>query len=74
MKYVKKYISIVSIEAATNNIVKSIKAKRVTFTDQLGTIGGTLGLFSGISILSVIEILFCVARLFKNVMMDKIPG
>ncbi len=31
---------------------------KVSFTDQLGVIGGNLGLFTGVSILSVVEVVF----------------
>ena len=45
--YVRKYVSFVTIEALNNEVLKSYKERRVSFTDQLATIGGTLGLFSG---------------------------
>jgi hypothetical protein len=58
--FVAEYIAIVSVESPTNTVTKSAREPRVTFIDQLGTIGGTLGLFTGISILSMIEIGFFV--------------
>ena len=36
----------------------------VTFGDQLGAIGGTLGLFAGFSIISGVEILYFVLKGF----------
>ena len=54
--YVKKYVAYVDVEGSVNSVMKSQRQKRVTFTDQLSMIGGTLGLFSGISILSLCEV------------------
>ena len=60
-EYVQKYISIVSVEAPTSVVLKSIREERDTFSDKLAVIGGTLGLFSGMSILSMVEIIcFCL--------------
>ena len=60
-EYVQKYISIVSVEAPTSVVLKSTREQRNTFSDKLAVIGGTLGLFSGMSILSMVEILcFCI--------------
>ena len=59
--YFRKYISIVSVETPTNTAVKSKRVQRTTFFDKLATVGGTLGLFSGLSILSMVEIIcFCL--------------
>ena len=35
-----------------------------SFEDQLGVVGGTMGLFTGFSILSGVEIIFYLAKLF----------
>ena len=40
---------------------------KVSFEAQLGLIGGTLGLFSGFSILSIIEIVYYAVRMFMSV-------
>ena len=53
--YVRKYVSLVEVEASVNSVTKSLRKERVTFTDQLSMVGGTLGLFTGISILSLCE-------------------
>ena len=59
--YVRKYVSIVTIETPTHTVIKSKRVQRTTFFDKLATIGGTLGLFSGLSILSMVEIIcFCL--------------
>ena len=73
--YVAEYIAIVTVESPTNTVTKSARETRVTFIDQLGTIGGTLGLFTGISILSMIEIvvfLFTLLRSFFLIREDDI--
>jgi hypothetical protein len=40
------------------------KNEKVTFEDQLGVIGGTMGLLTGFSILSAVEIVFFVIKFF----------
>lgn len=65
-EYLKKYISIVSIETPTDTVVKSSRVKKVTWNEQLAFIGGTLGLFSGISFLSVVEIVCFCLTIFKH--------
>ena len=61
-EYINKYVSYVSIEALESEVLKSRKERRVSFGDQLAAIGGTLGLFLGMSIISAIEI---ICFLFK---------
>ena len=59
--YVKKYVAIVTVETPVDTVIKSKRIARTTFNDQLAVVGGTLGLFSGISILSMVEVLcFCL--------------
>ena len=59
--YLQKYISIVTVETPTSTIIKSKRVKAVSFIKQLAIVGGTLGLFSGVSILSMVEIVcFCL--------------
>ena len=68
--YVKNFVSLVSVSSPTASVMKSVRDKRFTFNDQLGTIGGTLGLFTGMSILSMIEVFIFVFVLAKSVMME----
>ena len=57
----KKYVAIVTVETPVDTVIKSKRIARTTFNDQLAVVGGTLGLFSGISILSMVEVLcFCL--------------
>ena len=43
------------------------KAKRVKFEDMLGVVGGTMGLLTGFSIISGIEIIFFCLRSVVNI-------
>lgn len=63
--YVQNHISIVTIETPTDTVVKSKRIQRITFNDQLAFIGGTLGLFTGISILSIVEVLCICLKMTK---------
>ena len=59
--YILKYISIVTVETPVDSVVRVKRVVRITFNDQLAVIGGTLGLFTGISILSMVEfVCFCL--------------
>ena len=59
--YVSKYISIITVETPVNSVVKAKRVARISFNDQLAVIGGTLGLFTGISVLSMVEfVCFCL--------------
>ena len=46
-------------EPMVTNVQRDIK---VTFVDQLGTIGGTLGLFCGLSIVSMVEFVYWIYK------------
>ena len=74
-EYLKKYVAIVTIETPVDTVIKSKRIARTTFNEQLAVVGGTLGLFTGISILSVIEVLcFCLTLTKRMCLMgqDKI--
>ena len=50
-----------------------IKKDRATkFADMLSAIGGTMGLFTGFSIISGVEILYYVGMIFLNLLKKKI--
>ena len=65
-QFIEKFIALVSVESPTSTVTKSTREPRVTFMDQLGTIGGTLGLFTGMSILSLIGVAFFLYAYFKS--------
>ena len=61
LEYVSKYVSILTVEAPVDSVIKAKRVQRTTLNDELAVVGGTLGLFSGISILSMVEIFcFCI--------------
>ena len=64
--YVEKFVAMVNVESPTSSVIKSSRETRVTFLDQLGTIGGTLGLFTGMSILSMVEVGFFIISFFRG--------
>ena len=64
--YVHRYVSIVTIETPTSTVIKSRKVKAISFIEQLATVGGTLGLFSGVSILSMVEVVCFFLTLAKH--------
>ena len=70
--YVKNFISFVSVSSPTTSVMKTVHDKRFTFNDQLGTIGGTLGLFTGMSVLSMIEVFFFAVVLVKCIIQELI--
>ena len=52
-----------TVETPTNTVIKSTKAQRITFSEQLAFVGGTMGLFTGMSILSFVEIICFVFKI-----------
>ena len=66
LQFIDKFVGMVSVESPTSTVTKSAREPRVTFIDQLGTIGGTLGLFTGMSVLSMVEVVFFLVTFFKS--------
>ena len=56
----------------TSTYDKIERDKKVTLEGQLGLIGGTMGLLTGFSILSGVEILYYLARLFLSLWRKRI--
>ena len=63
--YVNRYVSYVSIDSPINGVTKSVREQRVNFSEKLAIFGGTLGLFSGMSLLSIMEIFCFITRFCK---------
>ena len=59
-----KLIQIYFDTATYDEIVKDVK---VTLEAQLGLIGGTMGLLTGFSILSGVEIVYYIIKLFTSI-------
>ena len=65
MKYVKMYFQ------ETQTFDKITKDRAEKFVDQLSAIGGTLGLLTGFSIISGIEIVYFLIRIISNIFQRK---
>ena len=63
--FVEKYVAIVSVQSPTSTVSHSIRDVRDTFIERLGLLGGTVGLFTGFSLLSMLDWAFFLIRLFK---------
>jgi hypothetical protein len=62
-----------ALRAYCSNIYcESRREQRDTFSDKLAVIGGTLGLFSGMSILSMVEII-CLCLKVSRRSWNRIP-
>ena len=68
--YVKKYVSFLTVESPTESVSKSSVDRRTSIDDQIGVIGGTLGICIGTSILSFGEIILCIYIIFKGIGQD----
>ena len=70
-EFVENFIAFVSIESTTTSVVNSKRESyTVSFNDQMGTIGGTLGLFTGMSLLSFVEIIFLIFMLVMGTVQE----
>ena len=48
------------------NVMQVVKSIRVSFGDKLGIAGGTIGLFTGLSLISVFETVYWFIRWLKE--------
>jgi hypothetical protein len=62
--FVEKYIAMVTVETPTNVVVKSFKDQRASFVEKIGLVGGTIGLFTGLSFLSLLDWAIIIYRFF----------
>ncbi len=60
---VKRDLAFVSFDITKPTIQKVVRRERVTIADLLGSLGGTLGLFTGMSMLSIAEVIFWIYKL-----------
>ena len=65
-------VQFIKIYLATATFDKIEKDEKVTTEAALGLIGGTMGLFTGFSILSGVEIIYYLAKFFVSLRFDKI--
>ena len=69
--YQPPLIQLVKIHLATATFDQIEKDVKVTTEAALGLIGGTMGLFTGFSILSGIEIICHIAKFFMSLRLNK---
>ena len=63
------YLQILTDNHPSNMAIKSRRDETINFSGRLAAIGGTLGLFAGISILSMVEVL-CIIFSFVNLIVQ----
>ena len=56
-QFVQKYVSIVTVESPTDVIALISREKSANFHEKIGVLGGELGLFTGASIVTILDIL-----------------
>ena len=59
-------MQIVNVQLGTPTFDEVERSERVTIEAALGLIGGTMGLFTGFSILSGVEIVYHLAKVFMS--------
>ena len=64
MRYVKIYFKTPKFDRIT-------KDRAAKFVDMLSAVGGTMGLLTGFSIISGVEILYFVGKMFLNLFNKK---
>ena len=70
----KNYVAYVNVYSPSTGIIMTKRDKAVSFFDQLGTVGGTFGLFVGTSLLSFAEVvIFIVSAIFYATQIRKNP-
>ena len=57
LRYVRIYFDATTLDRITND-------RAAKFVDMMGTIGGTMGLLTGFSIISAVEILYFFGKIF----------
>ena len=62
-EYMRNFVAFVSVEGPSTKIIATNRDRRIFFYDQLGTFGGTMGLFVGMSVISFFEVGFLLIYL-----------
>ena len=70
--YVRNFLAFVSVSSPTASVIKTVRDKRFTFHDKLARVGGTLGLFTGMSLLSMVEVSIFAFVLVKCIIQEVI--
>ena len=58
--FVQKYVAIVTVETPTNVITVVTRELSESLVEMLGVLGGELGLFTGFSMLSILELMTAI--------------
>ena len=66
--YARNYVSFVRVDSPISKILFTKKDRRIYFYDQLGTFGGTFGLFMGVSVISIFEVCFFIFHILMAIM------
>ena len=61
-KMVETDMAVVKVRLATETYAESRQRIKMKLADKVASFGGTLGLFTGMSFLSIIEIAFWIAK------------
>ena len=69
-KYIRKYIAFTTVESPTKTVSKSHRDQNKFFIDKLGTIGGTLGVSAGMSVISMFEVLVFFYLILNGIFHD----
>ena len=64
--WVIKDLAIIEIQMTSPAYLKMTQSAKVTLSDKISSIGGTLGLFTGFSLLAIVEILYWIIITIKN--------
>ena len=59
-----------TIESPSESVFKSRLDKRTSFIDQLSLIGGTLGIYVGISVISMFEVMILILIILISIAQD----
>ena len=62
LERLKKDHALLEVIVKEPRVMQISQNVRVSFEDKLGIAGGTIGLFSGLSLISVVETLYWIAR------------
>ena len=62
--YVTSYVAFVSVDSPTKKVILTKRDKSVFFYDKLGIVGGTFGLFVGMSLISFAEVAILLIEIF----------
>ena len=73
-QFVEKYIAVVTVETPTNVITLIQRDEKASFLEKMGILGGQIGLFTGFSIMSILDILRSMYQMIwpqENMLSDK---